>query len=220
MLARWTEVHTEQLALWDAQIGADALVTIADDVLDAIVDRFSVAALAVVGQNREDSRYTLYFKTPPSSLKVPVLGPQLETLKGWSTMLATEKEPSLAAFSKELKSALKRANEAIKARTITAAANDTFRKTGALSRYFGAVEAARDALFVSLDARRAERKKDRRWPEGFFRKRAAAKPSSEEREAKEVKAAAKKAHAKAVADAEAKVKEAQKALRDTKKTKK
>ncbi len=220
VLGAWADVHGQQLALWDAQTRADALVAAADDGLDGLVDRFVIALLSVVGQNREDSRYTLYFKVTPSALKQPVLGPELETLKGWSTVLATEKEPALAAFSKELKAGLKRAGEAIKARTKADADNDAFRKTGALATYFGDIATARDTLYLSLETRRVERKKDRSWPNQFFRKRARAKPSGEGQAAKEAKLAEKKAHARAVAEAEAKVKAAQKLLRETKKTKK
>jgi hypothetical protein len=219
-LAEWHDVHATQLELWDAQAIADARISAADDALDSFIDTFSGAMLAVVGQNRADPRYALYFKAAPSDLKRPVLGAELDTLRGWAAHLAKETDPRLSGLSSQLKKALKAADEAVKARRKADAENEAFRKTGGLATYLADVQKTRDALYVALDARRIERKRARSWPDQAFRKRSAAKPTAAEKATREQRRAAEQARREAIAAAEAQVKAAQKALRDAKKTKK
>jgi hypothetical protein len=217
LIDRWGPVNAQQLALWDAQTMADALVAAADDRLDALVDRLSPAVLALTGQKRSDPHYKLYFAVPPAELKRPVLGPELETIRGWLVHLAAETDPTLAALSKEFAAAVKLAGDAVKARRQADADNEQFRAKGALAVYLDDVRKTRDAIFATLEGRPAMAPTlPRDFASRFFRHR---KPTANG-DAKQARAekraaerAAAEAKAKAVAEAKAKVKDAQKALR-------
>lgn len=218
LLASWAGVNEQQLVRWDAQIAADALVSAADDRLDTLVERLSGALLAVVRQKRADPRYRLYFQVTPTELKRPVLGPQLETLRGWLTHLAVETEPVVKAVAAEFPLAVKQAGDAVKARRKADADNEQFRAKGGLATYLREVDKTRDAVYAKLDGRPA---KDDTLPRGFaalfFRHRKPAAPKASEKDARAAARAAEKAAAEAtkqaVTDAKAKVREAQKALK-------
>ena len=214
----WGAVVDRQLTLWDAQTRADALVAAADDRLDALVDRLSPALLILADQKRTDARYTLYFSVKPSELKRPVLGPQLETIRGWLTHLAAETDPTLKALAKDFQAAVKQAGDAVKARRSADADNDQFRAKGALAKYLDEVRKTRDAVYATLDARPAQQSAlPRAFASGFFRHRKPAAASEAAKAARAEKRAADSAAAaarkQAVIEAKAKVTEAQKALR-------
>lgn len=218
LLDSWTVVHGQQLVLWDAQTAADALIAAADDRLDGLVDRLSPALLALTKQKRTDAHYTLYFAVAPSQLKRPVLGPQLETIRGWLAHLAKETDPTLVRLHPEFQAAVKQAGDAVKARRKADADNEQFRAKGGLAKYLREVATARDAIYAKLDARPAkDASLPRDFASRFFRHRKPAAPGDAEKQARAEKRAADKATAEAkehaVAEAKAKVKEAQKALR-------
>jgi hypothetical protein len=219
LIDAWPAVYMQQLAHWDAQTAADARIAMADIRLDALVDRFWPALLALVGQDRNDPHFRLYFTVPPNELKRPVLGPQLDTIKGWLVHFAKESDPTLVELGKEFKAAVKQANEALTARRNADADNEHFRAKGELAAYLDEVRKERDAVYADLDGRPA---KDASLPRDFasmfFRHRKPPAPTDGEKKARADKRAAEKAAAeakkKAVSDAKAKVKEAQKALRE------
>lgn len=216
---RWSAVNDAQLAAWDAQDESDALVAAADAALDALVARFSAALVGVLGKGyAAHPRYVLYFAIPPSALVRPILGAQLETLRGWLKHLARETDAALAPFAALFAAAVKTAGDAVKARRDADAENAGFRKTGALAAYLSDVAKRRDGVYATLDARRIEDPSaPRHWASGFFRHRPPAASTDADRTARDAEREAEKAAAaakkQAVADAKAKVKEAQKALR-------
>src|SRR5436190_10732769 len=61
LVTEWMDVFIAELALGDAQIEAQVDVDLADDALDVRVDAFDDDARRVVGNDRSDPRYGLYF---------------------------------------------------------------------------------------------------------------------------------------------------------------
>ena len=88
--------HKER-ALRRAILSAQAQCAGVDRRLDGWTDRFHNALLIATNNRRNVADYTRYFGgKPPSVLKRPVLGAQLQTLTGWVTSIKGSSVPQLA----------------------------------------------------------------------------------------------------------------------------
>ena len=221
LLDQWATVHAKQLAHWDAQTEAQGDVSLADEALDARVDALDNDARHLVGGDREDPRYRLYFTGSAFDLKRPVLGDELATLRDWQEHLATDDAPALRAHQKALASELAAADAAVQARDEADAKNTAFRATGDHAKYVQKIHLTRDRVWSELDTRRTTLPPGtpRDWASGFFRPRPERAPSPEELSARAAAREERRALAQQRKEAAEKLREAQKAVTTLKKKK-
>jgi len=214
LLDQWPTVHAAQLAHADAQTEAQGDVALADDALDARVDAFDNDARHHVGGDRDDPRYTLYFTETPFELKRPVLNEQLDTMRDWQEHLKSEESPTLRAHAKGLAAELAAGDAALKARAEADAKNAAFRSTGAYAKYVQKVIAGRDRAWSELDGRRAKQPAGtpRGWASSFFRPRRQSPPTPDDLAARAAARAERRALAEQRREANAKLRDAQKAV--------
>lgn len=156
---RWWVVYRLQCDRWDAQTAAEFAVAHADDELDEAIDAFERPLRVLVKDDRSDPRYELYFDVPPSELKRPVLGPELESVRVWVPLLEQEEEPTLRAHHKLIVAAVDTADGAVKERNDADAANRRFRELGELATFWAEVVNTRDKVYATLDKRRVDNPK-------------------------------------------------------------
>ena len=219
ILKDWEVVQRQQFAHWDAITKAEAQVAAADDNLDDFIPVFANSIRSTSGE--KSATWKLFFKITPYEFAAPVLGNQLEAMRRWVQLLA--KQPELAAHKKPLEKLIQGADAAVKARTEAALANEQFRTTGGLAKFFEKMSKTRDVVAASIDAIAAKSTAlPRHYTARFFRSRTV-KVSVEEKAAKAAKKEAErqaKAQAEvAVKAAQAKVKAAMAELKAAKKTK-
>lgn len=153
LLTDWLDVFTKQLAHWDAQTDAQAGVEFADDALDARVDAFAKDADAAVEGARDDALYRQYLNVPPSELKRPVLGDELDVMRDWYTLLEHEENATLKGHRKTLGREIADADAALAARAAADAKNNAFRATGAAAKFVARVGETRNTLWDEINKR-------------------------------------------------------------------
>ncbi len=221
LIDQWGAVHSKQLALWDAQTEAQGDIVQADESLDSRVDAVDNDARHLVGGDREDPRYRLYFVGNAFDLKRPVLGDELVTLRAWQEHLATDDAPVLRSHRKALAAELAAADAAVKARDVAGAKNAAFRATGEFAKYVQKIHVTRDRVWSELDTRRTALPPGtaRDWASGFFRPRPERAPSAEELSARVAAREEHRALAQQRKEAAQKLREAQKVVSTLKKKK-
>jgi hypothetical protein len=213
LLDRWSVVFMDQLSRWDAQTIAAFAIAQADDGLDVTTSDFSQELLLSVNGDRSDPHYTHYFDVSPSRLVLPVLGPELETLHGWTGSLATETDPQLQPFAARFQTQLAEADTAVAQAHAADEENRRFREIGELAEFRKQVEQERDRVAAALEAGRVahpELKLPRDYASRFFRHR---RPTALTDDEKTARAAAREQARAARADLQAKKKAARDALR-------
>jgi hypothetical protein len=89
MRTRWFEVQAEELGLVEGEVTADAHAVRVDEDIDPLVDELSRTVLNEVKGDRAAPLYRRFFgRQRPSSVKRPVLGPELKTVRDWLPALA------------------------------------------------------------------------------------------------------------------------------------
>jgi hypothetical protein len=170
LLTQWPGVYTEQLAHWDAQTSAQFNIWRVDGRIGLRIDSFNVVLLTAVNQDRADPHYKLYMTDAPSKLKKPVLGSELETVRGWVPMLQEESNASLKAFAAKFAKDVADGDAANEQATEADAANTQFRTVGGLSQFLADVTKVRDEVFVALDKiRTANPSLPKDFAKSFFR---------------------------------------------------
>jgi hypothetical protein len=113
------------LALGNAQ------VAYADVVLNGLVKKLDSALLMLTGKDRTAPLYLLYFGAQrPFEVAAGILGPQLETMRGWIPLLAASPEATLQAIGEEIKTAVAAADAAVKVKVAAESALLVFETTG------------------------------------------------------------------------------------------
>jgi hypothetical protein len=149
--AQWTAVQAMEISLNEALSDAKAQVDIADAALDDFARRFSIALLALTGQDETDGLYLHYFKVSLHQLARPTLRGQLVTMTGWLTSLADPLcHPTLAAMAPELKKLTDDGAAAQNARDTLVIKIRTFRDVGERAQLFDAVNAERKSTEGAL----------------------------------------------------------------------
>lgn len=150
LLAEWQKVVAEEQQLTDARTTAAAQVAAADDVIDPLVDELSGVLLQRTDRDRTHELYRRYFKKTPSEIRRPVLGSELQTVKGWIPSLTGSADAEL----KRLGAALdKAAQDGDKAEAALKAAGERiadFRMLGARSALLDKVNRTRQATYGEL----------------------------------------------------------------------
>lgn len=203
LLEVWWPTYFAALALEDAVLRAGLAITCIDERCDQHVDAFNLALLVVVNQDRRSPHYTLYFNDKPSRIKRPVLGEELETLRGWLPLLARETEPRLQPFHAVFAQDVADADAALAARMDAEETLRHSRVAGPIARFFDRVERVRDDVYGQIDQYRLQHPElglPRNVAGQFFLKTPPRELNEQQRQARaEAKAAerAKKAERKA-----------------------
>ncbi|EYF06129.1 hypothetical protein [Chondromyces apiculatus] len=148
---RGLQILTTELAVTDAQAGAQAQVDIADDRLDAFASLVSKAVLTLTSESREHLLYTHYFGSKTlSDFKRPVLGEQLVKMRGWLSSFETSPHPSLQALAPELTQLVAQADAATNAREAARQQNRIFRDVGLRRQWVNDLNAVRKEVHGAL----------------------------------------------------------------------
>jgi hypothetical protein len=113
----WTTTDGLRVGLVIAAGKAEGGVGAADDALDDFVDTLDHALLTATKNNRKDPLYQHYFgaKTP-STMKRPILGPELATVRNWIPSLQASPNAALAALASPLQTLVANADAAVTAK--------------------------------------------------------------------------------------------------------
>jgi hypothetical protein len=147
----WSTVFAEELTLRDGLSAANARVATSDAALNDLASRVSKSLLTLTGDDRTHPLYVAYFKKKSlSEFKRPMLGKQLEAMKGWVPELMKSDIPTLVALAPEVESAVTAAEDALNTRTTLEASITFFRETGNRKKLFDKVNAARKQTYGEL----------------------------------------------------------------------
>ncbi len=170
---QWQPVMDKERALRRAILSAQAQRAGVDRRLDGWTDRFHNALLIATNNRRDVADYTRYFDgTPPSVLKRPVLGTQLQTQTGWVASIKGSSVPQLATMGTELETLVAEGHKAEQALREARSKMKDFRTIGESKALLDQVNSLRQATFGSLATLVHEQPKKRLasdWPASFFR---------------------------------------------------
>ncbi|MFO0574034.1 MAG: hypothetical protein U1A78_08555 [Polyangia bacterium] len=149
-----TEVHravARQFELVAAQARTEAKKVQADGVLNRLVDQSRAALLTLSDNNRDTPLYKrLFGDQRPSTIKRPVLGEQLERMRGWVAPLQTATQPELTALAPLLTTAIKAADDAVTAGRTAEQQLTDFLEIGDCKALVDRANALRKATFGKL----------------------------------------------------------------------
>jgi hypothetical protein len=133
-----------QLELTSAVAVAEAKVARADDVLNALLENVHLSLMQVVARDRDAPLYRRFFGAQrPSEAKRPILGAQLELMRGWVPVLQAAAQPELKALSAPLDAAVKAADAALSALGKAEGEQADFHEIGEVKALIDASNAAR-----------------------------------------------------------------------------
>ncbi|MFO0761652.1 MAG: hypothetical protein U0359_34740 [Byssovorax sp.] len=147
----WGKVNTQEISLRIALISANAAVNAVDDQLDPLVDALAAAVLLQTKNDRKAPLYQLYFGNQrPSELKRPVLGQQLETMRGFLPSLATSPVTTLTEIGQSMAMLIDEADIAVKALAKAEQENRDFRAVGPRKALIDQLNAQRKLTYGQL----------------------------------------------------------------------
>lgn len=151
LLNAWTTIFAHHLTLKDAVSEGQAKISAADIDLDAFVDRLTTLLLFICGNDRSAALFVAYFgTTPPHELKRPVLGSELEYVRGWISALKAESNPDLAALGALGETLVANADAAVAALSDARQAQRIFKLTGDYSAFIDQVNSGRKLVYGEL----------------------------------------------------------------------
>lgn len=149
----WTQAALQEFALLVEAYRADALVEEADDDLDDLVDDLDAYARRKVKGDLKDPFYLYFFGAKrPYELKRPMLGGQLETMRGWVGPLHTAGDEEALKLASKLEGLIVKADIAISKQSTATEKVKTFRTLGARKTLVDKL----NALRKSTDGKLAE----------------------------------------------------------------
>lgn len=144
LLAGTAKAVARQLELTSALALAESKVARADDVLNAILENVNLTLMQLVARDRDAPLYRRFFGTQrPSEAKRPVLGAQLDLMRGWLPILQAAPQPELKAHAAPLEAALKAADDALSAMAKAEGDHESFHEIGEVKALIDASNAAR-----------------------------------------------------------------------------
>jgi hypothetical protein len=150
MIQRWQPTHLKEMTLEYALSLATARVAYADTVLNELVKRLD-GALFMITKSRTAALYLQYFGAQrPFEVAAGILGPQLETMRGWIGPLLASPEPTLKAVGEEIKAAVAAADAAVQAKADAENALLVFRMTGERTQLVDEYNALRKVTYGEL----------------------------------------------------------------------
>lgn len=179
---KWFEVQTEELGLVEAEVTADAHAVRVDEDIDPLVDELSRTVLNEVKGDRTAPLYRRFFgRLRPSSVKRPVLGPELKTVRDWLPALAESAQELLRGIGTRLEALVTEADAAVLEQSETDRQWDDFVTIGNRRRLVDELNTLRENTHAALvTLKNAPEGKDLAadFADRFFRvgKRSAAEP--------------------------------------------
>jgi hypothetical protein len=147
----WNATFGEELALRDGLSAASARITSSDEALNSLASRVSKAVLTVTGDDKKHPLYVAFFKKKALGVfKRPVLGEQLDAMRGWIEPLTTSDVPALAELGPEVEAAVAAADQAVATRGALETQSVFFREAGGRKRLFDKVNAVRKSTHGEL----------------------------------------------------------------------
>jgi hypothetical protein len=147
----WKVIFNEELALRDGLSTENARVVSIDLTLNALASRVSKALLTVTGDDRTHPLYLAYFKKKSlSEFQRPILGPQLDAMRGWIQPLKASSVPALAELGAQVEAAVAAADGVTAARSALETESTFFREAGNRKKFFDKVNAVRKATYGEL----------------------------------------------------------------------
>jgi len=140
----WGAIFAEELTLRDEVSAVNARIYTVDTTLNTLASRVSKVVLTLTGDDKSHPLYVAYFKKKSlADFKRPILGAQLEAMKGWIPELKKSDDPALAALGAEIETAVTLAEEAVAIRAKLERDSTFFRETGSRKKLFDKANAAR-----------------------------------------------------------------------------
>jgi hypothetical protein len=113
----WSTTDGLRVGLVIAAGKAEGGVAAADDALDDFVDTLDHALLTATKNNRKDPLYQHYFGSKtPSTMKRPILGPELATVRNWVPSLQASPNQALVTLAATLQKLVADADAAVAAK--------------------------------------------------------------------------------------------------------
>jgi predicted phage tail protein len=147
----WQLVFGKHLSLRDKIARADSRVDGCDDELDAFVDEVATTLLLLNNNDRSAAEYRQYMGSkPPSEIKRPILGQELETVRGWIAPLKASPNALLGALGARGEALVSEADAAVKALATAQQEYRAFRLTGEYSQLVEKLNADRKSIYGEL----------------------------------------------------------------------
>lgn len=151
LLSSTHKALARQLELTSALAIAEAKVARADDVLNALLEAVNLTLMQLVARDRSAPLYRRFFGTQrPSEAKRPILGSQLDLMRGWLPVLQAAPQPELKALATPLDAALKAADAALAALSKAEGEHTDFHEIGEVKALLDASNAARKGTHGKL----------------------------------------------------------------------
>lgn len=162
---------------------ATARIAVLDDAFDDDVDVVSRLLLNECGGDKTLPLYVLFFEDKrPSDIKRPVLGSQLERVRGWVPQLKGLSNPALSALGMAIEARVTQADNAVKALADAKRAQKEFRTIGprkAAIDEFNALRKSTYGAIAELPHKYPEKNLPNNYAERFFRHEEARKGDKE-----------------------------------------
>lgn len=137
--------------LTDAKLETSALIDGIDAIVDPLIDRLSNGLLDRTGQNRDSELYKRYFGTArPFEVKRPVLGQELEIVRGWLPSLTSSTDEELKALGAELAVAVAAGDKAEEAYKDAERKLTDFRRLGERKAFIDKANRTRQGTYGEL----------------------------------------------------------------------
>ena len=147
----WQMVSGKRLALRDKISRAEGRVDGWDDELDTFVDEVATTLLLLNNNDRSAAEYRQYMGTKqPNEIKRPILGQELETVRGWIAPLQASPNALLQGLGARGEVLVAEADAAVKALATAQQEYRAFRLTGELSQFVEKLNADRKSLYGEL----------------------------------------------------------------------
>lgn len=147
----WDVVNKQEIELRKDIIRHHALIGACDDDLDVIVDAVQQAVLLQTKNDRKAPLFRLYFGVKlPSELKQPVLGNQLEIMRGWIPSLQSSPSSVLSGLGERLQVKVAAADKVVASQAVAEQRNRDFRAIGERNDLVDNLNALRKATYGKL----------------------------------------------------------------------
>jgi hypothetical protein len=147
----WGTIFAEELALRDGLSAANARILSIDVTLNSLASRVSKALLTLTDDDRTHPLYMAYFKKKAlGEFKRPILGSQLESMRGWIQPLKTSTIPALTQLGDEVEAAVTLADQAVAIRATLETQITFFREAGNRKAFCDRVNAVRKSTHGEL----------------------------------------------------------------------
>jgi hypothetical protein len=151
LLADAQQAFLQEMALRATLYEAEVALGWRDENIDIVVRTIAATILKIVANDRRDPLYQRYFgNQSPSEVTRPVLGKELETVRGWIESLAASPHDELKQLANLLEERVTAADVAIEAQRDRRQQLDDFRLLGPRQRIFERANAERKEAYGVL----------------------------------------------------------------------